>query len=164
MSNRQFNAKSSGGFNILPVLIFGILFMVALFYVAKVALAILWYLIPVLLIATLIIDHKVILDYGKWLFSMLGKNPLLGAGLVLLSIVGAPVVSLFLFGKAMLKKKVKQMTQQFETGKEEEFVEYEEVKPENEGWVELPAPPVRAKKKATRRSSSNEYEDLFEED
>lgn len=164
MSNRQFNAQSSGGFNILPVLIFGILFMVALFYVAKVALAILWYLIPVLLIATLIIDHKVILNYGKWLFAMLGKSPLLGAGLVLLSIVGAPVVSLFLFGKAMLKKKVKEMTQQFETEKEGEFVEYEEVKPENEGWVELPSPPVREKKKQTRRSSSNEYEDLFEED
>lgn len=163
MSNRQFNAKSSGGFNIIPVLIFGIFFMVALFYVAKLALTILWYLVPVLIIATLFIDHKVIMNYGKWLFALLGKNPILGVIATLLSIAGAPVVSLFLFGKAMLKKKVKDMKKQFETETEGEFVDYEEVKPENEGWVELPTPKVREKKKQTRRPNKNEYEDLFGE-
>ena len=163
MANRQYNAQSSGGgFNVIPAILIGIFVLVALFYIAKMAFTILMYLAPVLLIITLFIDYKVVLNYGKWVFAMMGRNPLMGVGLVLLSIVGAPVLSFFLFGKAMLKKKVKEMTQQFEEKTEGEFVEYEEVEPEKEeGWVELPSPPKRQKTKQTR-TSDNEYEDLFD--
>ena len=91
----------------------------------------------------------------------MGKNVLLGVGLSLLTIVAFPVVSLFLFGKAMLKKKVKEMTQQFEQKTQGEYTEYEEVKTEDADWVELPPPPVREKPKQMR-GGKNEYEDLFE--
>jgi len=106
-------------------------------------------------------DYKIVVNYIKWIFSMMGKNPLLGVGLVLLTIVGHPIVSLFLFGKAMLKKKVKEMTQQFEEKTQGEYTEYEEVKTEDAEWVELPPPPVKAKPKQMR-GGKNEYEDLFE--
>ncbi|MEM6319213.1 MAG: hypothetical protein AAF960_16190 [Bacteroidota bacterium] len=164
MTNRQFNTQASGGgFNILPALIFGILFLMGMFYLARFVFNILYYLSPVLLIITLIIDYKVVVNYGKWIMQVMGKNVLLGVGLALLTIVAFPVVSLFLFGKAMLKKKVKEMTQQFEEKTQGEYVEYEEVSDEQEGWIELPPPPVQRKVKPTRRSNGNEYEQLFEE-
>lgn len=164
MANSQFNSSSKGGFNIIPALLIGIVVLFVLFTVAKFVFNILYWLSPVLLIITLFIDHKVVVNYGKWILELMGKNVLLGVGLSLLTIVAFPVVSLFLFGKAILKKKVKEMTQQFEQqtqGTEEEFTEYEEVTPEDEGMVELPPPPVRQKPKQTR-DSRNEYEDLFD--
>jgi len=165
MANRQFSAQTSGGgFNIIPALIFGVLFLFGMFYLARFVFNILYYLSPILLIITLFIDHKVVVNYGKWIMQMMGKNPLFGVGLTLITIVAFPVVSLFLFGKAMLKKKVKEMTEQFgqqTQGREEEYTEYEEVTPEDEGMIELPPPPVRQKPKQTR-SSENEYEDLFD--
>jgi hypothetical protein len=164
MANRQYNYQSSGGgFNIIPSLIIGLLFLMGLFFLARFVFNILYYLAPVLLIITLVIDHKVVVNYGKWIWSMMGKNPLFGVGLIILTAIGFPVVSLFLFGKAMLKKKIKDVQQQFEQREQGEFVEYEEVdsKPEK-GWVELPPPPVRPKQQQRRRND-NEYEDLFEE-
>lgn len=162
MSNRQFNAQSSGGgFNIIPALLIGIVVLFVLFTVAKFVFNILYWLSPVLLIITLFIDHKVVINYGKWILELMGKNVLLGVGLTLLTIVAFPVVSLFLFGKAMLKKKVKEMTQQFEQKTQGEYTEYEEVKTEEAEWVELPPPPVREKPKQMR-GGKNEYEDLFD--
>jgi len=163
MANSQFNynSKGKGGFNIIPALIFGVIFLVALFFVARFVFNILSYLSIVFLIITLFIDYKIVVNYVKWIFEMMGKNPLVGVGLVLLTIFGHPVVSLFLFGKAMVKKKVKEMTQQFEEQTQGEYTEYEEVTPEEEGMVELPPPPVRQKPKQTR-GGRNEYEDLFE--
>ena len=162
MSNRQFNYKSSsGGFNIIPALIFGVIFLVALFFVARFVFNILSYLSIVFLIITLVLDYKIVVNYVKWIFEMMGKNPLVGVALVLLTIFGHPIVSLFLFGKAMLKKKVKEMTQQFEQKTQGEYTEYEEVKTEEAEWVELPPPPVREKTKQTR-GGKNEYEDLFD--
>lgn len=168
MANRQFSAQTSGGgFNIIPALIFGVLFLVGMFYLARFVFNILYYLSPVLLIITLFIDHKVVVNYGKWIMQMMGKNPLLGVALTLMTIVAFPVVSLFLFGKAMLKKKVKEMTSQFgeqmqtEEAEYTDYTEYEEVTPVDEPLVELPPPPIREKPKQ-RRSGRNEYEDLFD--
>ena len=163
MANRQYQS-TGGGFNIIPALLIGLVVLFVLFTVARFVFSILYYLSPVLLLITLFIDYKVVVNYGKWIMEVMGKNVLLGVGLSLLTIVAFPVVSLFLFGKAMLKKKVKEMTQQFEQhtqGTEAEYTEYEEVTPEDEGMVELPPPPVRQKPKQPR-SSGNEYEDLFD--
>lgn len=163
MANRQYNAQSSGGgFNIIPALLIGIVVLFVLFKLAGIVFNLLYYVSPIILLITLFIDHKVVVGYGKWILDVMGRNVLMGVGLSLLTLVGFPIVSLFLFGKAMLKKKVKEMTQQFEDQTQGEFVEYEEVKPEKEeGWVELPPPPKRQKTKQTR-TSDNEYEDLFD--
>ena len=162
MSNRQYSYQSKGGgFNIIPALLIGIVVLFVLFTVARFVFSLLYYLAPILLIITLFLDYKVVVNYGKWIWNMMGRNVLLGVGLAILTLVGFPVVSLFLFGKAMFKKKVKEMTQQFEEKTQGEFVEYEEVAPEEEELVELPPPPVRKKTKQTR-DGRNEYEDLFD--
>ncbi len=160
MANRPYTTPNSGGFNSVTSLIIGLLFLVGLFFLARFVFNILYYLAPVLLIITLFIDHKVVVNYGKWVFNMLRQNPLLGIGLILLTIVGFPVVSIFLFGKAMLKKKINEVQKQYEQKTKGEYVEYEEVVPE-EDLVELPPPPIRKKQK---REGKNEYEDMFGDD
>ena len=164
MANRQYNYQSSGNsFNIIPFLLIGLVVLFVLFKVASFAFNILYYLSPILIIITLFIDYKVVVNYGKWIMNVIGKNPILGVVLALLTIVGYPIVGLFLFGKAMLKKKVKEMTQQFEERTQGELVEYEEVESEpQKGRIELPPPPKREKIKQ-RRNNDNEYEDLFDE-
>lgn len=159
MTNRQFRYQSSnGGFNILPALLLGLVILMGLFFIARFIFNILMYLAPVLFIITLFIDYKVVLNYGKWLWTSLGQNPIFGVALILLSIVGFPIVSVFLFGKAMLKKKIKEVQQQFGQQPTETYTEYEEVTEEAE-WIELPPPPVRQKQK---RKADNEYDELFE--
>ncbi len=72
-----------------------------LFKLASFALQLLsWVAIP-LVIVTLFIKKDVILDYGKWLWRSFQPNPLLGIVFTLLTIVGFPLVSLFLFLKAL---------------------------------------------------------------
>ena len=162
MANRPYNSQSSGGFNSGTSLIIGLLFLFGLFFIARFIFNILYYVAPVFLIITLFMDYKVVLNYGKWIWSMMGKNPLLGVGLIILTIIGFPVVSLFLFGKAMLKKKLKNVQQQFEQKREGEFVDYEEIVPEKDGWIELPPAPLPPQKQKQTRNNKNEYEDLFD--
>ena len=83
---------------------------------------------------------------------------------------GFPVVSGFLLSKALLKKKVKEITNQYEERTQGEFVEYEEVDEEPPVRIEIPekldinVPPkqkpiieVRQQKKDT-----GDYEQLFD--
>lgn len=159
MTQRQYTYQSSGGgFNIMPIII-GVLFLVGLYYIAKIAFNLLYYAAPVLLIITLLIDYHVVINYGKWIFRMLQKNPLAGIGMILLTLVGFPIVSFFLFGKALLKKKIKDVQKEYEVRTQGEYTEYEEVQPQ-ENLIELP--PIKEKTKQTK-SNSNEYEDLFDE-
>lgn len=159
--NTSYRGSSGGGFNLIWSMLIGIVVLYLLFTLARFVFELLYYVSPLLLIATLIIDHKVVVNYGKWVWNMMGRNVLYGVGLVLLTIVAFPVVSLFLFGKALFKRKVKSMQQQFETRTQGEFVEYEEVDPEPKVRIELPPPPVKERAER-RRTSGNEYEDLFE--
>lgn len=147
--------------NLLP----GILMLIAAFivisYVATGIYAILEYIAIALFIITAIVNHKVILDYGKMLINMTRRNPLMGIVSIGLTVFFHPLVALFLFGKAMLIRKVVNLKKEFETRQQGDYVEYEEVedsRPEKPQIIELP--PLKRKQKQTR---GNDYEDLFEE-
>ena len=127
---------------------------------------------PVLFLAALWLDHKGVVSFGKWVLGLVQKNPLVGIGAILIGVIAYPVVALFLFGKALVKRKVKQVTQQFEertsggmgnrnTGTEE-FTEYEEVDFEDLEVKEpkLELPPLQKRQKNT--SKNNEYDSFFE--
>jgi len=90
---------------------------------------------------------------------------------LILTVFGFPVVTGFLFGKAIISKKIKEKLGQFEqpTQKKEEYVAYEEV--EDDFTVEEPLDlnetPRRVEKpeviiREKKSNSSNEYDDLFE--
>lgn len=143
--------------NSITSLIFLVLFFVALYYIAR---SIFWLLslaAPVLLIAALVINHKVVLGYGKWLLNLIKKNPVLGIGASILSIIAYPVTCGFLFAKAMVYRKVDQIQEEVVRRREGEYVEYEEVDSEPT-LIELP--PIKKKEPEVR----SDYEQLFDED
>lgn len=168
MTNRKIDVNP---FNSIASILFLVLIFVGLFFVAKGVFRILSWLAPVFLILTLIIDYKVVVRYANWLVNLLKKNILMGLGAVLLTVFGFPVVSGFLFGKAIISKKIKEKLGQFEqpTQKKEEYVAYEEVEDDftMEEPLDLNDTPRRVEKpeviiKQKKSDSSNEYDNLFE--
>jgi hypothetical protein len=138
MQNRkEFQIKG----NTWGAIIFLVVAFVALFFIARMIFTILSYLAPVLLIATLIIDHKVFINYVKWLVDLTRRNVLVGVGAIVLSVIGFPIVSAFLLIRALANRRLRDVEKQERIHREGELVEYEELEPEKPGRVELPQEP-----------------------
>lgn len=109
----------------------GILVMAAvflgLFFLAKGLFYILSWIAPVLLIATAILRYQVFIDYGKSLYKLLRNQPIFGVIAIILSVVGLPFVSLALFGKALLDRKLIKFKRDRENSIHGELVNYEEM-------------------------------------
>ena len=135
-----------------------ILAMVVLFYLAKGFFTILAWIAPVLIILTLIINHKVVINYGKWIFNQFRtQNWLPALGATALTVFAFPIVAFFLFGKALFMKKIEEAfpeAMQRQVRNEEEFVDYEEIVDDP---LELPELPKETQDKIDK----NEYDNLF---
>jgi hypothetical protein len=140
--------------------IFGVIFLVfalmAVFWLARGIFTILAWLAPILLIATLIIDYRIILNYGKWILHQLKTNTLVGVGMSLLTVLGFPIVSFFLFGKALLKRKMKSLESSYRAERAESYSDFEIV---DEDVPTLELPPLERKREKT---SYDDYEQLFD--
>ena len=155
MTSYRYESNNNGGpFNsILGILIMvGIIF--GIYYISTLFFRLLYFLSPILLVATLIIDYKVVLNFGKWLINLTKRNLLMGVGAILLTLLAYPVVSAFLFGKALFKKRVKQAQQAFENQRQGELVDFEEIESKP---TKLELPELEKKQKG------NDYEQLFED-
>jgi hypothetical protein len=144
-------------FNSITSILFMVLVFVALYWLATGIFKLLSFAAPFLLVAALIINHKVVINYGKWLWNLLKTKPLMGIGGVLLSIFGFPIIAGFLFGKALLFRKVDKMKTEFETKKYGEFVDYEEVDEEPQIRLELPE-----YEKPKPKKNQTDYDQYFE--
>lgn len=151
--------QSSPMFGGIISMVFMVLTIIALFYIAQFVFKVLWAISPIIFIAALILDFKGVTNYGKWLINLTKRNLLMGVVAILLSFLGFPFVSLFLLGKAMFKKKVKEAQAQYEEAagvpKDAEYIEYEEVV--DEPKMELP--PLSRPEKTQKKG--NEYDELF---
>lgn len=143
--------------SILSVLLL-IAILVGLFYLVKGVFLVLSVIAPVLGIAAFFIDRSVIINYGKWIFSTLKSNPLLGVGAILFTVLGYMVVLPFLFAKALMKKKFKDARQQYEQEQQGELIDFEELDTRrNDRPLELPR--FEKEEKQARKS---EYDKLFD--
>ncbi|MEM9822827.1 MAG: hypothetical protein AAF985_17230 [Bacteroidota bacterium] len=146
-------------FNSLGSILTLVFIFVALYFIATSIFKILSWAAPFLLIGALIINHKVVLSYGKWILKLVQDNPAMGIGAILLTIFGFPIISGYLFGKALLYRKVDKMRQEYETRTEGEYIEYEEVDD-----VELKEPTLKLPQmQKQKRERGNEYEQLFDD-
>ncbi len=137
------------------VLIFVALLVAMFFFLAALFRIMLW-IAPLLLIAAFIIDRSVVINYGKWLVKTVKTNPLLGIGAILFTLLGYMVVFPFLFAKALLKRKIKDVNKKHEQQQQGELIDFEEIESKrNTQLYELP----RLEKKERQRS---EYDNLFE--
>ncbi len=160
---KQFNMKGNP-FNSVTSIVMMVLFLVAIFYIARFIFRLLWLVAPILLIAALIIDYKTVLGYVKWIGNQLKKNTAMGAVALLLSALGFPLVSGFLLMKGLFKKKVQEATQAREVAIKGEFVEYEEIVDDES----LELPPLEIKQpqrqqKQTPPKGNNEYDHFFDQ-
>jgi len=139
--------------------ILGVLFLMvgifALLWVAKSIFTILAWIAPLLLIATLIIDYRTVLNYGKWILNKLNENFLTGIIYSLLTIFGFPVVSLFLFGKALLSRKIRSIEQNIHEEQEGQYADFEIV---DEEPIILDLPQIERRKEHQK----DDYEQLFD--
>ena len=94
-------------------------------------------LAPVLLIATAIINWKVIPWYLKTVFHWLKHKTALGVVAVVFTVLGFPLVVAGLFAKALLERQAKRMTgtDTDRPANKTEFLEYEELE---EDSLEIP--------------------------
>lgn len=118
-------------------------------------------IMPVLAIATIFIDYKVYVSFGKTLVNLLKSNILLGLGAVALTFIAFPLVILFLFSKALIKrfalKSVKDNPLFQEKKHEDEYLDYEEIEVEAEDIPMIELPPVEPKKAKTEKNPFDDY-------
>ena len=154
MANRS---TASFKFDGILGIILLVAFFIGIFFFLKGVFYILQWVAPLLLIAAFFIDRSVIINYGKWLISLVKSNPLTGIGVILLSLLGYMVVCPYLFAKALFKKKIKEVKQEFEKKREGEFVDYEEIssQPNKGETLELP------RLERMERKQRNDYDEMF---
>lgn len=170
MYRNQFSMRSGGSpFGGILSLILLVLFFVGMYYLVTGFFKLLYWLTPVIVIATLIINYRVYIDHGKWLWESLRQKPLIGILGILFSVFAFPVLAAWLLMKALAKRKIDQMREQMGPGagdpfagfggsnskREEGFTDYEEV---DDTPLELPrqVPPSQEKKE-----DGNKYDQLF---
>lgn len=151
----NFGQKPGGPLGSFGGIIILTLFFVALYFIAKGLFTVLSFVAPVLLILTLILDYTVVIDYGKFILNLLKNNLIVGILAVFLTVLGFPIVSGFLFFRAIVRHKLKSAMKKQE--KKNAFVEYEVLEEEvnDEDFLELP------KVEKTPKPKDSDYDDLF---
>jgi len=155
MTTQGFNIRLNGiiGF------VFLVMLFVGLFFLAKGIFTLLAWISPVLIVGALLINYRTIINYFRFMLSLLQRNPLSGIVAIILSVIGFPILSGVLFGKAILDRKVKKLVQAHQAREQAEFVDYEEVIPQKKETT-LDLPPLE-KEAPAPKPKDNRYEDLF---
>ncbi|MFT4665485.1 MAG: hypothetical protein ACI8YQ_000129 [Polaribacter sp.] len=162
-------------FNSILSIVFLVAIFIGLYYLATGIFTILSALAPFMLLGALIINYKVVLNYGKWLLNTLKTNFLRGLGMTVLTVLGFPVISGYLLLKAFLSKKVEKMQADFEDRARPDFADFEEVDNteadfedlSNEKPLDLNAPKaikpeIRQNDPPKRNEDGSEYDQFFQ--
>ena len=156
---KEINVESNP-FSAIIGIVMLVLLLAALFYLARFVFTILYYLSPLLIIAALIVNYKVVLGYVQGLIKLVRRNPLGGIGAIVLSILAFPLVAVFLLGKALVKKRIEEAQSEAQRAREGEYADFEELEIEDE--IEIEELPPKAEPQREKRAS-NQYDDFFKE-
>ncbi|MCB9306907.1 MAG: hypothetical protein H6565_09940 [Lewinellaceae bacterium] len=168
----RYAARFSGGGGI-GCLIFGILGLVAAYYILKGFFIVLYWAAPALFVLALIINWRAVVDtFKSWLKSM-ETNPVGGLLTAALAVLVFPVFALYLFVKSLGYNRIEKIRREAgaQEGREEgEFVEFEEIEsfrkgeedaPEPMEPPDLPEPQTDQPKKAAPKKPDNPYDQFF---
>ena len=117
----QFLKKSPFG-NIGGIIVIAII-MIGLFFLVGQLFKLLYFLAPILLILTLVLNYRVVLDYGKYVLKTLKENPLFGIVIIVLSFLAYPILFTYLLAKAYLSRNAGDSDGEEGNG----FADYEEI-------------------------------------
>lgn len=158
-------------FNSILSIIFLVAIFIGLYYLATGIFKILSFLTPVMLIAALVIDHRVVVNYGKWLVNTLRTNFVMGLGAILLMVFGYPIIAGYLLMKAFLSKKMESVQSEFQERSRERYSDFEEVTSDptevdyedlSEKPLDLNAPRRPEPNKRTAKNDDSEYDQFFQ--
>lgn len=165
-------ARFSGGGGI-GCLVFGVLGLVAAYYILKGMFIVLYYASPVLFAMALLINWRAVADTLKNWFKGLETNPLGGLLTAALAVLAFPVFALYLFLKALGYKKLEEFQRAQEpygNPADDEFVEFEELESRPKGDFkdeepvdppELPEKDMEQPKTNTSQQPDNPYDQFF---
>lgn len=142
-SGRGFNSARFNGGGGIGCLIFGVIGMVAAYFILKGLFKLLYWASPVLFVLALIINWRAVVDTLKnWLKTM-ETSPVSGLISAALAVLLFPVFALFLFVKALGYSKIEQMKREFGTSEvpSDDFVEFEELESMPKGGMKTEKPP-----------------------
>ncbi len=159
MLNRK-SSRSSNPINAIAGLLVTVFVLIGLFYLAKFVFTILWWVSPIMFIASLIIDHTVFINFLKWIRKVFQRSPLLGIGIPVLSIIAFPLFALYLLLRAVLRKKAREIEEKVIRHREGEAADYEEL---DSHTLDLPPRRTDTPRPQPRiRKEGEEYDDFFE--
>jgi hypothetical protein len=162
MSNSRspFDRSPLGG---IGGFIVGLVILYVLYRVAVGVFSLLWWAGPFIFIASLIIDHKVFLGNVGSIKRLFQRNWIMGLVAGVLSIVLYPLVSSYLLGMALFKKKISAKAAEADVRRNGEWADFEEVPEEpmnlDIDYEELPPAP---EPELRRRKEDTGYDELFE--
>jgi hypothetical protein len=135
--------------------------LVTLFFLARFIFRLLYFLSPVFLIATAIIDHKVIVDFVRWIAKLFKDKRVIGLVATVLTIFGFPLVSVFLLGRALFNKRLQDAQREFERQTKGEEVDYEELDTITLELDELKREQDQARNSRRKSGDSDPFDSLF---
>lgn len=147
---------SNNPLSALAGLLIFVVVLVALFMLARFVFRILAFLSPALIIAALILDYKTVTGFGKWLIDQVRSNPLLGIAAIVLTVLGFPLVSAFLAGKALLTRNVRKAREEQEQQQRGEYIDFEEL---DDQPLELPELSEMKRREEERREKERRAEE-----
>jgi len=110
----------------------GVIF-ISLLWIAKGLFTLFNYISPFLLIAAVFLNYRVVLGYGKWLLTSIRRNPVFGIAALVLTILGHPFVTAFLFFRSLSSRGLASSKSigeyvNYETVEEDDFLDLSDVK------------------------------------
>lgn len=158
--------RNQNPFNSIISLLIFVGILVLLFFLLKGFVTVLYWVAPVLLIATLVINYKIVADYAISIYETFQTDILMGMLKVVFTIFCYPFVIGWLFIKAIFYRKMDTVKKQFESQlkqqQTDQYAEFEEIsteinkdkKPDSPIIIELP--------KAKEKEKNNPYDNLFD--
>lgn len=127
MTNQRNNSGFPNSVNAIIGIVGMVLALFLMLYLARIIYRLMWFVSPIFIIGALIVDRKVVINFGKWLIGLYKQNTVYGIGASVLTAFAFPLVSLFLLGRAFFSKKVREMNEEQELKRKGEYVDFEEL-------------------------------------
>lgn len=141
-SGRGYRGARFNGGGGIGCLIFGIIGMVAAYFILKGLFKLLYWASPVFFVLAIIINWRAVVDTLKdWLRTM-ESNPIGGLFTAALAVLLFPLFALYLFIKALGYSRIQQMQREFGADRtpSDEFVEFEELESMPKGGAQAGKP------------------------
>lgn len=149
----RFKSYNLGKTNPLMFLVAFVFALLAIYWLAKGVFTILTWAFPIMVIATAVINYRVLLGYGRWVIDNFKRSPIFGIVIAVLTLMAYPFVGLFLLYRA-ISSKSKQEQQHRSESSQGDYIKYEEVEQE-EDFLDL------SEIEKSKEEIENRYDEFF---